>query len=150
MQTQPGETLPAGTMVRDAVAADAQAILALARDFATCFHLLPARFHEAFQALMAERDASILVAQHAGEIVGYLLGFDHHTFFANGRVAWVEEIMVRADFRRRGIGRELMRHFEARVKSRSATLVALATRRASDFYQSLGYEKSASYFRKLL
>jgi len=34
-----------------------------------------------------------------------LLGFDHHTFYANGRVSWVEEIMVSEDYRRRGVGR---------------------------------------------
>ena len=31
-----------------------------------------------------------------------------------------------------------------------AKLVALATRRAAEFYRSVGYEESATYFRKLL
>jgi hypothetical protein len=29
-------------------------------------------------------------------------------------------------------------------------MVALATRRASDFWLAIGYEESATYFRKLL
>ena len=32
----------------------------------------------------------------------------------------------------------------------SAMLIALATRRIAPFYQSLGYELSATYFRKVL
>jgi GNAT superfamily N-acetyltransferase len=75
---------------------------------------------------------------------------DHYTLFANGRVAWVEEIMVRADMRGQGIGRALMEAFEAWARSRSSRLVALATRRAAPFYAALDYEESAIYFRKLL
>jgi hypothetical protein len=43
-----------------------------------------------------------------------------------------------------------MREFEEWARSRGSRLVALATRRATDFYLSLGYEESATYVRKLL
>jgi len=43
-----------------------------------------------------------------------------------------------------------MSAFEAWAKARGAKMVALATRRASSFYLELGYEESATYFRKLL
>jgi GNAT superfamily N-acetyltransferase len=79
-----------------------------------------------------------------------VLGFDHYTFFANGRVAWVEELMVREPFRRQNIGQCLMQAFEAWAKARGCKLVGLATRRAAAFYQAIGYEESATYFRKLL
>ena len=78
------------------------------------------------------------------------LGFDHDTFFANGRVAWVEEIMVDEDVRGRGVGKALMQAFEAWARGRDLKLVALATRRAGQFYLALGYEDSATYFRKML
>ena len=42
-----------------------------------------------------------------------------------------------------------MREFERRAAERGSRLVALATRRASAFYLGLGYEESATYFRKL-
>ena len=57
---------------------------------------------------------------------------------------------MRADARRRGVGAELMAGFEDWARSRGARLVALATRRAARFYLALGYEASATYFRKLL
>jgi GNAT superfamily N-acetyltransferase len=65
-------------------------------------------------------------------------------------VAWVEEIMVSEALRRQGIGQLLMQEFEAWAVARGCKLVALATRRAAVFYQALGYEESATYFRKLL
>ena len=76
-------------------------------------------------------------------MVGYCLGFDHHTFYANGRVAWVEEITVKEPVRRRGVGKALMENFEEWSRNRGSKLVALATRRAASFYGSIGYEESA-------
>ena len=65
-------------------------------------------------------------------------------------VSWVEEIAVVSSLRRKGIGRALMARFEQWAATREARLVGLATRRAAGFYSALGYEESASYFRKLL
>ena len=90
------------------------------------------------------------MAEENGEVIGYCLGFDHYAFYANGRVSWVEEIMVQEDRRKEGIGRDLMDAFEEWAKSRGSRLVGLATRRAASFYQALGYEDSAVFFRKLL
>ncbi|MEZ0299682.1 MAG: GNAT family N-acetyltransferase, partial [Candidatus Methylacidiphilales bacterium] len=70
--------------------------------------------------------------------------------FATGSVAWLEEIMLRQDFRRAGIGKMLMEDFEKWARIKSCRMVALATRRAAEFYKALGYEESATYFRKKL
>lgn len=138
------------TNIRTAQYADAQALFALARPFATSFVVDEQAFHHAFSALLASSEAHLAVAETAQQLVGYVLGFDHYTFFANGRVAWVEEIMVSASLRRQGIGQLLMQEFEAWARARGCKLVALATRRAASFYQAIGYEESAVYFRKLL
>jgi ribosomal protein S18 acetylase RimI-like enzyme len=136
--------------VRLAEHLDAEAALALARDFATSFVVDSTAFSESFSTLLADPHACLLVAEQAGQVVGYLLGFEHLSFYANGPVAWVEEITVSTYHRRRGIGRLLMQGFEGWAATRGARLVALATRRAASFYQALGYEELASYFRKLL
>ncbi len=44
----------------------------------------------------------------------------------------------------------LMGEFERRAADRGSKLIALATRRAAGFYTSLGYEPSATYFRRVL
>ena len=136
--------------IRRAAHQDADAVLALARDFATSFVVDPTAFGASFSILLADSRACLLVAEQGEQVVGYLLGFEHATFYANGPVAWVEEITVSTHHRQRGVGRLLMQGFEGWAAARGARLVALATRRAAPFYQALGYAESASYFRKLL
>lgn len=84
------------------------------------------------------------------ESQGYLLGFRHLTFYANGPVGWVEEIIVRHQDRGQGLGRVVMNAFEQWAAEQGCALVALATRQAAPFYHALGYEESATYFRKVL
>jgi GNAT superfamily N-acetyltransferase len=100
---------------------------------------------------MEDDAAYMAVAESEGTVVvGYVLAFCHQTLYANGPVAWVEEIMVNAEHRKQGVGRELMNAAEQWTAGRGCKLVALATRRASNFYESLGYEASATYYRKLI
>ena len=135
---------------RPAEPQDGPALFTLAHAFATSFAVERADFDLAFAELLARPEAFLAVGEADGEVAGYVLGFEHLTFFANGRVAWVEEIMVGASFRRQGVGGQLMGAFEAWATARGAKMIALATRRASGFYEALGYEESAAYFRKRL
>ena len=137
------------TQIRLAQPTDADAVLALAKPFATSFVVEATAFYRSFTELLASPQAHLAVAEAEQQLVGYVLGFDHVTFFANGRVAWVEEIMVHEAFRRQSIGQLLMQEFENWATQRGSKLVALATRRAAPFYNALGYEESAIYFRKL-
>ena len=57
--------------------------------------------------------------------------------------------MVAENQRRSGVGRALMTEVETWARSRGAVYVALATRRAADFYGAVGYEESATFFRRL-
>ena len=100
--------------------------------------------------MLAADGTCLLLAVDGSECAGYLLGFRHLTFYANGPVAWVEEVVVRGCDRGRGIGRALMDAFEGWAAAERCALVALATRRAAPFYRALGYEESAAYFRKVL
>ena len=136
--------------IRPAQTADLEAVFSLAKDFATSFRPEMEIFRASFGKLIENHDALLLVAEQSGCICGYLLGFDHDTLFANGRVAWIEELMVHEEQRREGIGRQLVEQFENWARTRGSRLVALATRRAASFYSAVGYEESAAYFRKLL
>jgi GNAT superfamily N-acetyltransferase len=136
--------------VRQAGPEDADKVAGLAAELAQSFAFSRARFDVSYPALLADEDAQVLVAADGGDCVGYLLGFWHLTFFANGPVGWVEEVLVRNERRGRGIGRDLMNAFERWAAARGCTMVALATRRAAPFYLALGYEESAAYLRKVL
>jgi GNAT superfamily N-acetyltransferase len=136
--------------IRHAGADDIDGVEVLAAELAMSFEFSREQFRVSYPALLAADGACLLLAVDGGESVGYLLGFRHLTFYANGPVAWVEEVVVRGRDRVRGIGRALMDAFEEWAGGEGCALVALATRRAAPFYLALGYEDSASYFRKVL
>ena len=139
---------PAG--IRYAEPGDADVVAGLAAELALSFPFSREEFLTSYPALLAADGACLLLAGHGAESAGYLLGFRHLTFYANGPVAWVEEIVVRERDRGRGIGAALMSAFELWAAAEGCALVALATRRAASFYLAQGYEESAIYFRKVL
>lgn len=100
--------------------------------------------------LLEDSSSNLNVAVVENKIVGYCLAFDHYTFNANGRVLWVEELAVQETHRRRGIGKGLMMHVEKWAEARDSKVVSLATSRAPLFYKAIGYEETASYFRKII
>jgi GNAT superfamily N-acetyltransferase len=136
--------------IRQARSGDAHAVAARADELAQSFPFSRLKFDLSFRALLAQEDACLLLATAGADCVGYVLGFSHLTFYANGPVGWVEEILVRREYRGRGVGRMLMSAFEQWAARQNCTLVALATRRAAPFYRALGYEDSAVYLRKIL
>lgn len=136
--------------IRRASSQDVEGVLPLVVDFATSFDTDECIFRESFCKLLENQSALVLVVEEEKFLLGYCLGFWHDTFYANGRVAWLEEIMVIASHRRRGIGEAMMESFEGWAKKEGAVLAGLATRRAASFYKAIGYAESASYFRKLL
>lgn len=137
-------------MIRRATATDADAIWPLTRDFATSFAPDRDAFDTTFASLIERDDAFLAVGTTASGAAGYVLAVAHPTLFANAPVVWVEELMVREIERRSGIGRALMDAVETWARDLGAAYVSLATRRASDFYLALGYDESATFFRKVL
>lgn len=138
------------SMIRRASTEDVESVLKLANEFVTSFKIEETIFRASFEVLTKDENALVAVAEFEGEVVGYVLAFRHHTFYANGAVAWVEEIAVNARLRRHGFGKALMRSVELWARESNCQLVALATRRAEDFYVNLGYQASAKYFRKII
>lgn len=137
--------------VRQARADDIEQLWPLVQDFATSFRPERSAFDLAFSEVLDRADMLALVAvTDRAAIVGYLLGSYHGTFFANGPVAWIEELMVAEPFRRRGLASALVSSTEAWAKSIPCAYVALASRRASVFYLRNGYEESATFLRKVL
>ena len=137
------------TEIRRASSDDADAVAGLAAELAQSFEFSREQFRENYPALLAADGACLLLAMNGHEPLGYVLGFRHLTFYANGPVAWVEEIVVRDRDRGRGTGKALMSAFERWAAAQGCALIALATRRAAPFYRALGYEESATYFRKV-
>ncbi|HES59097.1 MAG TPA: N-acetyltransferase [Caldithrix sp.] len=136
--------------IRQAKINDNDQIFDLVKRFTPSFIPLKDDFDKSFGKLLNNANSVILVVCIDETIIGYLLGFEHLTFYANGRVGWVEEIMVNNKYRRKGIGSNLMNEFEKWIGQKNGKLVGLATRRAADFYKAIGYNESAIYFRKII
>jgi GNAT superfamily N-acetyltransferase len=138
-------------LIRAARRDDNERVWPLTRAFATSFRPERAAFDASWAQLIGDPRTLLLVAETTEpSIVGYLLGNSHLTFFANGPVAWVEELMVDENNRRSGVGRRLMERAEEWARSTGAAYLALASRRAGSFYLALDYEDSAVYYRKTL
>lgn len=137
-------------VIREANIKDEEKIFKLVKAFATSFKAERVFFSESLKHILNDNSALLLLAEANKEVIGYCLAFDHYAFYANGRVSWLEEIMVDESFRRMGIGKQLMIKFEEWSRLRNSKVAALATRRASLFYSAIGYEESATFFRKIL
>jgi GNAT superfamily N-acetyltransferase len=107
-------------------------------------------FDRSFAEVLAHRDSGLFVATVSEDVVGYILASLHPTLYANGPVAWIEELMVRDTARRVGVGLALVRAVEQWASERAVRMIALATRRAEAFWKAVGYEASATYLHKLL
>ncbi|GAB2566297.1 GNAT family N-acetyltransferase [Gracilibacillus alcaliphilus] len=133
---------------RKATMQDENELFHLAKQLATSFTVNQKDFAKVLPSLLQNRDVDIIVAEQQQQLVGYVLAFHHPAFYANGTVSWVEELYVTEECRGKAVGKRLMQEIEEAAKERGSKLMALATRRAADFYQAIGYEKSATYFKK--
>lgn len=138
------------SLLRDAQSRDQNNLLKLVQKFASSFETNKEAFKNTFGKLLEDKNVDLIVAENESTLIGYVLVFHHPTFYANGTVSWVEELFVEEAFRKQGIGKQLMKQAEEKATARKSKLIALATRRAEQFYQSIGYEASATYFRQLL
>ena len=136
--------------VRRATVGDEFALFALVSRFPTPTPPSRETFAEGLRKKLRDPDGFIAVAELAGQLVGYVAGDAHETFYAGGKVAWVDEILVAEDSRRQGIGRALMAEFDSWAENGRCRLIGLATRGAASFYEELGFEDSAGYFKRYL
>lgn len=87
-------------------------------------------FERSFSELIERPDTLVLVAvANTSAVVGYLLGSYHGTFFANGPVAWIEELMVSESIRHHGVATKLMSSAEDWARTIPTAYIALASRR---------------------
>lgn len=135
---------------RNATLQDEDEVFTLATSLATSFILNKEGFSRIYSDILNNTNADIIVAESDSGIIGYVLAFHHSTFYANGVISRVEVLFVTEKHRRMKIGQKLMNLIERQALERGSRLVALATRRASDFYKSIGYDESATYFKKPL
>lgn len=135
---------------RKAILQDEQKVFGLAKKLATSFVVNEKEFKNIYSPLLEDENVDLFVAELESKLIGYVLAFHHYTFYANGLISWVEELYVEEEYRGNNIGKGLMQLIEDAAKERNTKLIALSTRRASKFYEAIGYEKSATYYKKTI
>lgn len=140
--------MPAGDLsIRPAGEADVPAVLGLIRALAEYEHAAPGALAIS-EGLLREamfgspRAVEVLVACVGEEIAGFAMFFHNFSSWRGRRGIFLEDLFVRPEMRRRGVGRallaELARIALARNCARIEWLVVDWNQPAIDFYRSLG------------
>ena len=69
-------------MIRHAEQNDMDAVLGLAKEFAISSDVDEKLFRVSFGELLSARHTHFAVAEEEGRIIGYVLAFSHHAFYA--------------------------------------------------------------------
>jgi hypothetical protein len=80
--------------IKPAAAADFEHLWPLMRDFPLGAEPTYAIAERSFASILAHQGAALLVASAGEGIVGYVLGYEQPTLFADGPSAYVQELMA--------------------------------------------------------
>lgn len=108
---------------------------------------LPQGYYTAFEAIAADPDQRLVVADLDGEVVGTLqLMFLPSISYQGGTRAQVESVRVLAHMRGRGIGAQMMEWALEQARQRGCHMMQLTSHKsrsgAHRFYERLGFTKS--------
>lgn len=108
---------------------------------------LPTSYYVAFEAIDADRNQELVIAERDGEVVGTLqLTFLPYLTYQGGWRAQIEAVRVASQYRNEGLGHELFVWAIARARARGCHLVQLTTDKrrhaARRFYEGLGFVAS--------
>jgi GNAT superfamily N-acetyltransferase len=145
-------------MIRPAVEADLSEIFAMTRelaDFEQMSEEITATEDDFRQALFrpdAVVHATVATADGhdadaSGSLAGHALWFRTFSTFLGQTGIWLEDLYVRPDFRRQGIGKALLEDLRSRTDGRVEWDVLEWNVAAIDFYQLLGARPVAGWTR---
>ena len=137
-------------LVRRATAADADVVFELVCQLGAAFVPVRSAFDVSLDALLADNDALVLVAEgDDGTVQGYALTTITRLLSTNGPSAQLQEIVVDDDARGQSLGTLLVHEVEAECIARGVRQLTVAARRAGGFYDRLGYSQGAEYMRRV-
>lgn len=114
-----------------------------------------ARYFAAFDAMQAETDNHLIVADVAGQIVGtYQLSFLSGLSLNATRRAQIEAVRIAQPYRGQGLGAALFADAEVRARVAGCGLLQLTTNKTRDraqaFYEALGFTASHVGYKRSL
>jgi GNAT superfamily N-acetyltransferase len=106
---------------------------------------VPAAFAEGFRGAVEARDLEVLAARVGDRLVGVAVLAYRPSVAAGGLFVSIEDLYVRPQARRRGVGRALLEAVGERCEARRISYVEAQVEAggAEAFYAALGYERES-------
>lgn len=141
-------------LIRDCELEDFEEVLPLLGQLWPDLELDPAASREVFGRVLEADDCCAMCAVAEGRVVGFC-GFNvRHSLWQQGKLAYVDELVVEEGFRGRGIGAALLERAARKARELGCARIELdsAFHRAGAhrFYDGLGWERRALLFSKNL
>jgi len=133
--------------VRRAALSDADAVFELLKELVTTYEPERVAFDGTLPRLIDSAHEALIVAEADGAVVGYALAAESLTFYANGPVVDLLELVVAEPQRGRGIGEELVSAVNAWASKRGCIDVNVASGRSGGYYERLGFSEVATFYR---
>ena len=151
-------SLPPDLVIREAVAEDLPALIALladdplGRQRETTFDDADSAYRTAFLSIQADPNEQLwVIAGDDGPVAQLQLGFIPGLTYEGGTRAQIEGVRVARERRGEGLGRLLFEHAIERARQHGCRLVQLTSDRrrpeALAFYEALGFEASHVGFK---
>lgn len=138
------------TLVRPAIAADADAVFLLLRQLEEGYAPDRTAFDESFASFLTDGDATlVLVAtDEADAVLGYAMTTISRLLHTNGSAGQLQELVVDENARGTGVGSQLLETTESVCRERHVRQLTVASRRSAAFYERLGYRSTADYLKR--
>lgn len=105
----------------------------------------PREYGAYLRTLMGRDDAIAVVAKDGEQIIGYAIGriTTLPSFFEQRHRGYIHDVYIKEDYRRRGVGRRMVREILEWLRNRGVTLVELTVAANNDavgFWERLGFQ----------
>jgi N-acetylglutamate synthase-like GNAT family acetyltransferase len=136
--------------IRSARRGDADTVFGLLKQLAESYAPDRSAFDETFESFLTDDPGVLLLVAEddGGAVRGYALATINRLLYTNGRSAQLQELVVDADFRGRGIGTLLIEALETACRDRDVKQLTVPSRRSADFYERLGYRSTADFLKR--
>lgn len=145
---------PANFEIRECAAADFEKLVPLFRELWPDKPVKPAELRAAYRRGLGSESQVFVCAVDKTEIVGFGSLTVKNSLWQEGPIGHIDELVVRRDFRGRGMGMGLLAHLEAIASERNCRRVELDSafhrKRAHRLYRRRGYENRGIIFSKAL
>lgn len=110
--------------------------------------------NDSFQKVLASESNYIFVAEEEGKLIGFATCSMRYIIRYPHPVSQLDELFVLAEYRRHGLGKQLVEKVEQTAKENGCSLMYIESgydrKEAHVFYEKVGYTNNGYYFKKSL